>query len=107
LEANATEPEVINTATTLSGIQVAIEKPLSDIPSAVKIENTGGKKLWELAAANEEEVDKHWETKDGKIPRKKGMGGCQCGPKSMCDYCMPLEVSLVLSHYMRHASFLM
>lgn len=42
-------------------------------------------------------MDVYWEKQDGKIERKKGEDMCKCGPKSMCDYCMPLEVSLLPS----------
>ena len=46
----------------------------------------------------EDKVDEYWEKMDGKIHRPKGKNGCRCGPKSMCDYCMPLEVSRLSSH---------
>ncbi|GAA5869997.1 hypothetical protein JCM8547_001437 [Rhodosporidiobolus lusitaniae] len=49
----------------------------------------GPKRPWE--DVKEDPVDVFWEGKDGKIPREKGQHGCRCGPKSMCDYCMPLE----------------
>ncbi|GAA5967365.1 hypothetical protein JCM3765_000502 [Sporobolomyces pararoseus] len=49
----------------------------------------GGKKPWE--GVKENPVDEYWEKRDGKIQREKGKNGCRCGPKSMCDYCMPLE----------------
>lgn len=55
----------------------------------------GGKKPWE--EAEEDEVDKYWKKQDGKIIRKKGTDLCQCGPKAMCDYCMPLEVRFPFS----------
>lgn len=79
---------------TLSGQAVEIEPALVPVPSAssAKVDTKGGKKLWELAIDAEEAVDKYWEPKNGQIERKKGNGGCVCGPKAMCDYCMPLEV---------------
>ena len=64
--------------------------PAPSVPIVTSTASTTGKKLWELA--EEEEVDKYWEQKDGKIERKKGTDLCQCGPKAMCDYCMPYEV---------------
>lgn len=84
------------TASTLSG-KVVVSDP-NDLqafttPTASTTTSKGAKKPWELAV--EEPVDTYWEERDGKIERAKGMGGCVCGSKSMCDYCMPLEVRLV------------
>jgi len=50
----------------------------------------GGPKPWESVV--EDEVDTYWEARNGQIERKKGVDGCRCGPKGMCDYCSPLEV---------------
>lgn len=55
----------------------------------------GASKPWEDAKEKEDKVDKYWEKRDGKIARKKGQDMCKCGPKAMCDYCIPLEVRFV------------
>ncbi|GAA6062563.1 hypothetical protein JCM10212_004876 [Sporobolomyces blumeae] len=85
-------------ASTLSGKQVPLEPSLEPVASTSSAGSTqatgdrrvpGGRKPWE--EAKEDDVDVYWEAQDGKIPRPKGKNGCRCGPKSMCDYCMPLE----------------
>ncbi|GAA5889832.1 hypothetical protein JCM5296_002356 [Sporobolomyces johnsonii] len=81
-------------ASTLSGKIVALDAPAAPIPStstsnASNDQRAAGRKPWE--EVKEDEVDLYWEKQDGKIPRPKGQNGCRCGPKSMCDYCMPLE----------------
>ncbi|GAA5955583.1 hypothetical protein JCM8115_006796 [Rhodotorula mucilaginosa] len=67
---------------------------------------SAGKKPWE--GVQEDPVDLYWEARDGKIPRPKGQHGCRCGPKSMCDYCMPLEpfdAEYHASHNIKHLSY--
>ncbi|GAA6004963.1 hypothetical protein JCM11491_002291 [Sporobolomyces phaffii] len=82
-------------AATLSGKIVPLESNAVSDPSPVPstsanvVRVPGGKKPWENVKENP--VDEYWEQRDGKIPREKGKNGCRCGPKSMCDYCMPLE----------------
>lgn len=87
------------TAATLSGKAVPLDVPSSSSAAPTASTSTsnasndkrvGGHRPWE--GVEEEPVDVHWEQRDGKIPRPKGQHGCRCGPKSMCDYCMPLEV---------------
>lgn len=50
------------------------------------------KRLWETV--QEDPVDVYWRGQDGKIPRKRDTRFCKHGDKGMCDYCMPLEVSV-------------
>lgn len=78
------------TSSTLSG-KVVPSEPAPVVAPTTSTARVGGKKPWE--EAKEDEVDLYWNKLDGKIERKKGVNGCRCGPKSMCDYCMPLEVS--------------
>ncbi|GAA5823532.1 hypothetical protein JCM11251_000669 [Rhodosporidiobolus azoricus] len=84
------------TASTLSGkvVPVTVTPAASASTSASNASNDkraagGVRKPWE--EVKEDPVDEYWEMQDGKIPREKGKHGCRCGPKSMCDYCMPLE----------------
>lgn len=81
------------TAATLSGKIIPVEAPAASpaAPSTSAPRVNGGQKPWE--GVKEDTVDEYWEKQDGKIARKKGTDLCKCGPKSMCDYCMPLEVS--------------
>ncbi|GAA6031144.1 hypothetical protein JCM8097_004025 [Rhodosporidiobolus ruineniae] len=103
------------TGSTLSGKVVALDP--STLPSTSSAASTStpnssndkravGSKPWE--EIKEDEVDVYWEQKDGKIPRPKGQHGCRCGPKSMCDYCMPLEpfdAEYHASHNIKHLSY--
>ncbi|BGP15193.1 nuclear protein localization protein 4 [Rhodosporidiobolus nylandii] len=91
-------PSAQPTGSTLSGKVVPLEPSTSASASASTSTSTSnasndkrpqGSKPWE--EVKEDEVDLYWEKQDGKIPREKGKHGCRCGPKSMCDYCMPLE----------------
>ncbi|GAA5927715.1 nuclear protein localization protein 4 [Sporobolomyces koalae] len=102
-------------AHTLSGKTVPIEPEAGPVPStstapASATTNTvrvpGGQKPWEHVHQNS--VDDYWQQQDGKIPREKGKHGCRCGPKSMCDYCMPLEpfdAEYHQTHSIKHLSY--
>ncbi|KAK4055592.1 nuclear protein localization protein 4 [Microbotryomycetes sp. JL201] len=78
----------------------------SFVGEAISNKKKEGKRPWE--AVQEDKVDEYWEKQDGKIPRPKGKDGCRCGPKSMCDYCMPLEpfdATYQSSHGIKHLSY--
>lgn len=103
IAAGAATSSSTTTASTLSGklVVVPAEDKFSTSNGSASAARSSEKKNpttavvsskpWELV--KEAQVDEHWEKQDGKIPREKGKNGCRCGPKSMCDYCMPLEVS--------------
>ncbi|GAA5894513.1 hypothetical protein JCM8208_006261 [Rhodotorula glutinis] len=103
------------TAATLSGKAVPLDLAASSsaAPTASTSNSTasndkrvGGHRPWEGVV--EDPVDVHWEQRDGKIPRPKGQHGCRCGPKSMCDYCMPIEpfdAEYHASHNIKHLSY--
>ncbi|GAA5970520.1 hypothetical protein JCM11641_007337 [Rhodosporidiobolus odoratus] len=105
-------PPAQPTATTLSGKVVPVEASTSASAPSTSVSNASndkravGSKPWE--EVKEDAVDTHWEQKDGKIARQKGQHGCRCGPKSMCDYCMPLEpfdAEYHASHNIKHLSY--
>ncbi|GAA6016093.1 hypothetical protein JCM10207_004441 [Rhodosporidiobolus poonsookiae] len=102
------------TASTLSGKVVALDPSIAAASSSASTSTANGsndkgaisRKAWE--SVKEDAVDEYWEAKDGKIPRPKGQHGCRCGPKSMCDYCMPLEpfdAEYHASHNIKHLSY--
>lgn len=70
----------------------------SDTPSVVNgaSSKTIDPKAKVLDAIQEEEVDRYWRSKDGKIPRSRDSRFCKHGANAMCDYCMPLEVRYVV-----------
>ncbi|KAM0746514.1 polyubiquitin-tagged protein recognition complex, Npl4 component [Meredithblackwellia eburnea MCA 4105] len=95
-----------STSATLSGKPV----PSSSSSSAPSPTPNGNSSSNTTSAPEvvEDVVDKYWAKRDGKIPRKKGQDLCKCGPKSMCDYCMPLEpydATYQQSHAIKHLSF--
>ncbi|SGY79251.1 BQ5605_C008g05086 [Microbotryum silenes-dioicae] len=94
---SASTPAAQAVASTLAGKTVPIETPApsTSAPIPAPTSSTGSKKPWESAKVDA--VDLYWAQRDGKIERKKGVNGCRCGPKAMCDYCMPLEVRPDLS----------
>ncbi|SCV70841.1 BQ2448_3603 [Microbotryum intermedium] len=104
-------PAAPTVASTLSGKTVPIEPPAPSTsalvaPPTTSTSSTGAKKPWETAKVDA--VDLYWEQRDGKIVRKKGANGCRCGPKAMCDYCMPLEPfdsNYQSEHSIKHLSF--
>lgn len=62
-------------------------------PATSSTAKGAAKKPWELAV--EDPVDRYWEARDGLIARPRDRM-CRHGEKSMCDHCMPLEVSVVI-----------
>lgn len=81
--------------------QSAQQQEASTSQSSKQVSSTGSgsskiaKKPWELV--KEDPVDSYWEAQEGTIKRKRDPHFCRHGEKSMCDHCMPLEVSLFLS----------
>ncbi|GAA5994194.1 nuclear protein localization protein 4 [Rhodotorula paludigena] len=97
-------------ASTLSGKVVPLEVPAPTASTSTangsNDKRVQGRKPWEEVKENP--VDVFWEQQDGKIPRPKGQHGCRCGPKSMCDYCMPLEPfdsEYHAEHNIKHLSY--
>ncbi|BGO98579.1 Nuclear protein localization protein 4 [Rhodotorula toruloides] len=102
-------------AATLAGKPVPLDSlPIASTSSSTSTSLANGsndkqtavRRPWE--EAKEDEVDRYWEQKDGKIARPKGQHGCRCGPKSMCDHCMPLEpfdAEYHASHNIKHLSY--
>lgn len=85
-------PVTDETAEPTASTSTAAQTPSTSLANGSNDKKSAGNKPWE--GVKEDPVDLYWEARDGKIPRPKGQHGCRCGPKSMCDYCMPLEVSL-------------
>lgn len=50
--------------------------------------------LVDLSHVQVPDVDQYWATQNGKINRERDPAFCRHGEKGMCDYCMPVEVSL-------------
>ncbi|POY73659.1 hypothetical protein BMF94_3194 [Rhodotorula taiwanensis] len=93
-------------STSAAGPSTSAAGPSTSLDNGSNDKRTNGTKPWE--SAKEDPVDLYWEAKDGKIPRPKGQHGCRCGPKSMCDYCMPLEpfdAEYHASHSIKHLSY--
>ncbi|KAM0788886.1 hypothetical protein ACM66B_002970 [Microbotryomycetes sp. NB124-2] len=93
-----------NNATTSASTSTANSTGGAESATATKAKD--GRRPWENV--QQDKVDEYWEKQDGKIPRPKGKDGCRCGPKSMCDYCMPLEpfdASYQSSHGIKHLSY--
>jgi hypothetical protein len=100
------------TAQTLSGKTVVIpaaEPDLNTAPTGAQGDRSGNatisggpderaltKPLFDLSKIKEMSVDNFWRAKNGKISRKRDEKMCKHGAKGMCDYCMPLEVSIVI-----------
>ncbi|KAK4702731.1 nuclear protein localization protein 4, partial [Phenoliferia sp. Uapishka_3] len=104
---NVPTPPIASTSSTLSGKIVPSEPVSSASPTTINAPR-GPLKPWEEAKEKEDDVDKYWEKRDGKIARKKGQDMCKCGPKSMCDYCMPIEPydsAYQTSHAIKHLSY--
>lgn len=81
------------------------EEPTIPIPSQDVVSSGGPsaqaltKPLTDLSRVQEDPVDAFWRGKDGKIARARDATMCRHGAKGMCDYCMPLEVSLGLIRF--------
>ena len=101
------------TAQTLSGKTVVIpaaEPDLHTAPTGAQGDRSGNatisggpderaltKPLFDLSKIKEMSVDNFWRAKNGKISRNRDDKMCKHGAKGMCDYCMPLEVSVKVS----------
>ncbi|KAK4057835.1 nuclear protein localization protein 4 [Microbotryomycetes sp. JL221] len=105
-------PAIAN-ATTVSGQLVPDDPPMASTSSTTKSDPTttstsSSTKTRPWQHVKQDQVDEYWDKQDGKIQRPKGKDGCRCGPKSMCDYCMPLEpfdAQYQSSHGIKHLSY--
>lgn len=92
----APQPDVNSHPTTEASSSVArIEQPDPSHPHThtdPPLPNTIP--LVDLSKVQEPEVDTYWKGQNGKIERKRDSNFCRHGEKGMCDYCMPLEVSI-------------
>lgn len=80
------------------------ELPTSAPPDPVSL--TPQANIWETVQENP--VDSHWRSRDGKIPRGRDARFCKHASNGMCDYCMPLEpydAAYQAEHSIKHLSY--
>ena len=99
LQSGASEPVQTQAQTTSGTTTAAPAASASTSGSEAKPTRQAASGV-DLTKVDEPEVDQYWRTQDGKIERKRDAAFCRHGDKAMCDYCMPLEVSLLLSLYL-------